>query len=77
MRRRIDEVRLRWWAQKPPGEADGCHTVTLYAGEHAVHVLLGGATGDARLEARDENIAVVFDDFVAQQAQLGPWMPAD
>ena len=76
MKRPIDEVRLRWWEQKPPGEADGCHTASLYAGGCAVHVVLGGATPDRCLEGRDENIAVVFDDAVAQEAQVGPWMPA-
>jgi len=76
MGRRVDTVRLHWWAQKPPGEADGCHSVTLSAEGRTVHVVLGGDGWDG-LEGQDENLAVVFDDAVAERAQLGPWNPGD
>jgi hypothetical protein len=66
--RRIDEVVLHWWAC-------GCHAATLRAGEHTVHLVLGGAGPDDGLEGQDENVAVVFDEAVAERARLGPWMP--
>ena len=75
--RPVDEVRLRWWSQKPPGEADGCHSVTLVAGGHSVHIVLGASMPCGCFELRDENVAVVFDDALAQRVGVGPWMPAD
>ena len=53
----VAEVRLHWWAQNP-GEADGCHSVTIYAGVHTVHLVLGGDGYDG-LEGQDDNVAVV------------------
>ena len=75
MTRPIDEVRLLWWDQSPPDGADGCHAVSLRAGEHTVHLVLGGVAPDDGVEGQDDNVAVVFDEAVAERARLGPWMP--
>ena len=64
----IDEVVLHWWEC-------GCHAATLRAAEHTVHVVLGGVAPDDGLEGQDDNVAVVFDEAVAERARLGPWMP--
>ena len=72
----VEGVTLRWWKQKPPGEADGCHTVSLHFGERTIHLVLAEAIGDDRLAVQDDSVAVVFDDAVAREARVGPWMPA-
>jgi hypothetical protein len=75
--RRVDHVRLWWWEQTPPGEPDGCHSVSVRIGERSVHLVLGEERPDGRLGGQDDNVAVVFDEAVARQARVGPWMPAD
>ena len=71
----VSEVRLHWWRQTPPGEPDGCHSVSLLIGGRPLHVVLGGTESDGSLAGQDDNVAVVFDEALARAGLVGPWMP--